>query len=111
MTKLISLEHPGIILQEEFIEPLELTAYKVSKATGISQTALGEIIRGTRNITSKTGLKLAKYFGLSDGYFMKLQMQYDLDLEKEEGGKALGEIIPFKPRNRNPPEEEELFEA
>ena len=108
MTKLISLEHPGIILQEEFLEPLGLTAYKVSKATGISQTALGEIIRGVRNITSKTGLKLAKYFELSDEYFLKLQMQYDIDLEKEDGGKALGKIIPFKPRNRKPSEEEFL---
>ncbi len=105
MAKLISLEHPDIILQEEFLEPLGLTAYKVSNATGISQTVLGEIIKGARNITSKTGLKLAKYFDLSDAYFMKLQMQYDLDLEKEEGGKALGKIIPFQSRNHEPPEE------
>lgn len=110
MAKLIPLEHPGIILQEEFIEPLELTAYKVSKATGIDQTALGQIIKGKRRITFGTGLKLAKYFGLSDEYFIKLQMRYALDLEKEKGKKALRKIVPFEPRQKRPPEEE-LLEA
>lgn len=107
MAKLIPLEHPGIILQEEFIEPLGLTVYKVSQATGISQTTIGQIIKGDRSITSSTGLRLAKYFGLSDGFFVKLQMQYDIDLEKERSKKTLAKIIPFRPKNKS----EELLEA
>ena len=110
MAHLIPLEHPGIILQEEFIDAFGLTAYKVSKGTGINQTAIGAILRGERRITHKTGLKLAKYFSMSDEYFVKLQMQHDLDIEKERESKALGKIIPFSPKRKKPPEEE-LFEA
>lgn len=96
MTTLIQLEHPGIILQEEFLEPLGLTPYKVHKDTGISQTALGEILKGKRRITASTGLKLATYFGLSDEYFLKIQMQYDLDLEREKSKKTLSRITPLR---------------
>ena len=101
MSSIIQLEHPGIILQEEFLEPLDLTPYKVHKATGISQTALGEILKGKRRISASNGLKLAKYFGLSDDYFVKIQMQYDLDKEREKSKKTLSRIVPFRSKDSN----------
>lgn len=111
MANYISLEHPGVILQEEFIEPLELTAYRVSQGTGIPQTALGQIIKGQRSISNANSLKLARYFGLSDEYFANLQLQYDLDVQKRKDSAKLKKIIPLFPKSKTPPEDEELLEA
>lgn len=108
MASKIPLEHPGIILKEEFIESLEITAYAVSKGTGISQTALGEILKGKRNISPVNGLKLSKFFAVSEDYFINIQSRYDLDVAKEKARGPLAKIIPFK---RNDLNNEELFEA
>lgn len=108
MSKRIPLEHPGIILKEEFIEALGLTPYAVSKETGISQTALGEILKGKRGISAVNGLKLSKYFGMSEGYFLNLQTKYDIDKAKENSKKPLDNIIPFR---RKLPERLDLLEA
>ena len=99
MVKLIPLEHPGTILKEEFIDPLGLTVYKVSKETKIDQTALGQILRGKRKITPANALKLSKFFGMSEEYFLNLQARYDLDLAKENGKNTICRIIPFRPKN------------
>ncbi len=90
--KLIPLEHPGIIIKEEFMEPLSLSAYKVSKDTGVPSMALSEILRGIRGITPRVGIRLSKYFGLSEGYFSRLQLQYDIDLVKEKEGREVQKI-------------------
>lgn len=90
--KLIPLEHPGIFIKEEFLEPLNLSAYRVSKDTGISSMALSEILRGLRNITPRIGIRLAKYFGVSEGFFSRLQLQYDIDLVKEHEGQEVKKI-------------------
>lgn len=108
MANLIPLEHPGVILKEEFIEPLEITAYAVSKGTGITQTAIGEIVKGKRNISPVNALKLSKYFGVSENFFMNIQARYDLDLAKEKAKKPLSKIVPFKRPNFG---DEELLEA
>ena len=108
MSKRIPLEHPGIILKEEFIEALGLTPYAVSKETGISQTALGEILKGKRGITAVNGLKLSKFFGMSESYFLNLQTKYDIDIAKENTKKPLANIIPFR---RKEPERLDLLEA
>ena len=79
MASKIPLEHPGIILKEEFIESLDVTAYAVAKGTGISQTDLGEILRGKRNISPVNGLKLSKFFSVSEDFFINIQFRYDLD--------------------------------
>jgi len=105
MAKLIPLEHPGIILKEEFIKPLGLSNYKVAKATSISEVTIGRIVKGSQPITPNTGLRLAKFFGLSDDYFVKIQMQYDVDEVKQKEGKEIGKIIRFAPK------EERLLEA
>ena len=90
--KLIPLEHPGVFLKEEFLEPLSLSAYRVSKDTGISNMALSEILRGIRNITPRVGIRLSKYFGVSEGYFSRLQLQYDIDVVKEKEGQEVSKI-------------------
>ncbi len=92
--KLIPLEHPGIILKEEFMLPFGLTAYRLSKDTGISNMAISEIVRGKRNITPRVAIRLSKYFGVSEGYFSRLQLQYDLDLIKEKEGGEVDKIHP-----------------
>ncbi len=98
MTNLIALEHPGIVVKEEFLDELGVTVYKVAQETGISRTALGQILKGKRSITPNTGLKLAAFFGVSDDYFVKLQMHYDIDLVKEKEKKSLAKIIRFRPQ-------------
>ena len=90
--KMIPLEHPGIFLIEEFMEPLNLSAYKVAKDTGVANMAMSEILRGIRSITPRVGIRLSKYFGVSEGYFSRLQLQYDLDTIKEKEGREVDNI-------------------
>ncbi len=98
MATMIPLEHPGIILKEEFLDPMDLTAYRVSQGTGITESTLSKIIKGKLNISSVNGLKLARFFGLSDEYFSRIQMLYDLDKARTEQKKSLGKIIRFVPK-------------
>ena len=95
MAHKIPIEHPGIIIKEEFIEALGLTPYAVAKETGISQTALGEILKGKRGVSAVNALKLAKFFGVSENFFSNIQARYDLDCAKEKVGKKILEITPF----------------
>ncbi|MBL7766507.1 MAG: HigA family addiction module antidote protein [Chitinophagaceae bacterium] len=74
--------HPGEILKEEFLEPLEITAYRLSKETFIPQTRIGEILKGNRRITADTALRLAKYFGTSAKFWLGLQDDFDLEEEQ-----------------------------
>jgi addiction module HigA family antidote len=108
MAKLISLEHPGTILKEEFVEAFGLTPYAISKETGITQTALGEILKGKRNISAVNALKLSKFFGVSESYFINLQTKYSIDIAKEKEKKSLAKIIPFR---RKGSDSMELLEA
>jgi len=78
--------HPGEILKEEFLEPLEITAYRLSKETFIPQTRVSEILKGNRRITADTALRLAKFFGTSAKFWLGLQDDYDL--EEEENSKS-----------------------
>lgn len=74
--------HPGEILFEEFIIPLEITAYRLAKETFLPQTRISEIIKGNRRITADTALRFAKYFGTSAKFWLGLQDDYDLEEEK-----------------------------
>ena len=75
--------HPGEILRMEFLEPLEITPYRLSKDIGVAQTRIGEILSGKRSITADTALRLSKYFGNSAQFWMNLQTQYDLRQAQE----------------------------
>lgn len=78
--------HPGDVLQMEFLIPLGLSAYKLSKDIGIPQTRVSEILKGNRRITADTALRLSKYFGNSAKFWLGLQD--DFDIEKEEHVKS-----------------------
>jgi addiction module HigA family antidote len=71
--------HPGEILLEEFLIPLEISAYKLSKDIGIPQTRISEIIKGNRRITADTALRLSQYFGNSAKFWLGLQDDYDIE--------------------------------
>jgi antitoxin HigA-1 len=81
--------HPGEVLKEEFLTPMNITAYRLSKDTGIPQTRISEIIRGRRRITAATALRLGKYFGVSPRFWLGLQDDYDLEEEQEQLGSSL----------------------
>ncbi len=85
MNKLQNI-HPGEILYEEFLTPLNITAYKLSKDTDIPQTRISQIIKGKRRITADTALRLAAYFGTSARFWLGLQNDYDLEKEREKTG-------------------------
>jgi addiction module HigA family antidote len=74
--------HPGEILNEEFLKPLEISGYKLSKETGIPQTRITLIIRGERKITADTALRLAKFLGTSAKFWLGLQNDFDLEEEQ-----------------------------
>ena len=73
--------HPGEILKEEFMVPLEITAYRLSKDLGIPQTRISEILKGRRRISADTALRLSRYFGNSAKFWLGLQDDYDLEEE------------------------------
>jgi antitoxin HigA-1 len=73
--------HPGEVLQEEFLIPFGVSAYKLSKDTGIPQTRVSQIIKGNRRITADTALRLSKYFGNSAKFWLGLQDDFDLEEE------------------------------
>ncbi|MGJ3245348.1 MAG: HigA family addiction module antitoxin [Elainellaceae cyanobacterium] len=76
--------HPGEILRLEFLEPLDITPYRLSKDIGVAQTRIGEILSEKRSITADTALRLSKYFGNSAQFWMNLQAQYNLRQAQEE---------------------------
>ncbi|MFN8844354.1 MAG: HigA family addiction module antitoxin [Chryseotalea sp.] len=84
--------HPGEVLQEEFLTPLEITAYKLSKDIGIPQTRISEILKGNRRITADTALRLSKYFGNSAKFWLGLQDDYDLEEEQLLKSKEINSI-------------------
>ena len=84
--------HPGEILRMEFLEPLEITPYRLSKDIGVAQTRIGEILSGKRSITADTALRLSKYFGNSAQFWMNLQTQYDLRQAQEENREIYNHI-------------------
>jgi addiction module HigA family antidote len=75
--------HPGEILDEEFLKPLEVTQYRLAKDISVSARRVNEIVHGTRRISADTALRLARYFGMSEQFWMNLQARYDLEVERE----------------------------
>lgn len=91
--------HPGEILQFEFLEPLEISAYRLSKDLKIPQTRISEIIKGNRRITADTALRLSKYFGNSAKFWLGLQDDYDIEEEKDQKKYEFEEIPKFENKN------------
>lgn len=91
MNKLPNI-HPGEILREEFLGPMGITAYRLAKETGIPQTRISQILKGKRGISADTSIRFAKFFGLSEQYWIKLQNLYDVEAEKRVKEKEYNKI-------------------
>ncbi len=91
MKKLANI-HPGEVLNEEFLVPLEITAYRLSKDLDIPQTRISQIIKGKRRITADTALRLSSYFGNSAKFWLGLQDDYDIEEENRLNEKAFKKI-------------------
>ena len=84
MNKKIKPIHPGEILQEDFLMPMNISAYKLAKETFIDQTRISEIIRGKRAISIDTALRFSKFFGTTPEFWINIQTQYEIESKKEE---------------------------
>ena len=91
--------HPGEILSEDFLKPMGVSAYRLSKGANIDQTRISEIIRGKRSVTADTALRLARFFGNSPEFWLNLQAHYDLEQKKREMEKDLKKIRPYVPQS------------
>ena len=98
MEKLANV-HPGEILNCEFLEPLEISAYRLSKDLKIPQTRISEIIKGKLRITADTALRLSKYFGNSAKFWLGLQDDFDIEEEKATKEAELNEIKHYRNKN------------
>lgn len=84
--------HPGEILSEEFLIPLDISAYRLSKEISIPQTRISEIVKGKRRITADTALRFSKFFGNSAKFWLGLQDDFDIENEKRHKQKDLNSI-------------------
>lgn len=83
MTTKLPPIHPGEILLEEFLEPMEISQYRLAKDISVPPRRINEIVLGKRSITPDTALRLSRYFGLSERFWMNLQTRYDIEVEKD----------------------------
>lgn len=81
--------HPGEVLLEEFLEPMGLSQYRLAKDISVSPRRINEIVHGDRAVTADTALRLGRYFGISERFWLNLQTAYDLDLERDRLGDRL----------------------
>jgi len=88
-TKTLPPVHPGEVLLEEFLEPLGLSQYRLAKDISVPPRRINEIVHGTRAVTADTALRLSRYFGTSDRFWLNLQTAYDLDVERDRLGDRL----------------------
>lgn len=88
---------PGEILLEEFLKPMGITQYRLAKEIGVSQRRIGEIVAGRRTVTADTGLRLSRFFGTSDGFWVGLQTDYDTAKAKDALSDVLSRIRRYEP--------------
>ena len=89
---------PGEILLHEFLEPMGITQYRLAKEIGVPQRRIGEIVAGKRAVTVDTGLRLARFFGMSDDFWIGLQMDYESAKAKDKLSAVLEKIHPWPGR-------------
>ena len=96
---------PGEILLEEFLKPMGLTQYRLAKEIGVPQRRIGEIVAGTRSITADTGLRLSRFFGLNDAFWVGLQLDHDVAAARTAMQEILSRIHPVEaaPADRHVP--------
>jgi addiction module HigA family antidote len=92
--------HPGEVLLEEFLKPLDISQYRLAKSMSVPPRRVNEIVLGKRSVSADTALRLGRYFGTSEEFWLNLQSQYDLDVEKDRLGRRLEtEVIQLVPHN------------
>jgi len=96
MKKYIEIDHIGKILFEEFMEPNNLSQNALARAIGVAPSRITDIVNGRRGITADTDLRLARFFSLSEGYFLRLQEHIETTLTKQKISSDLEKIIPLK---------------
>jgi addiction module HigA family antidote len=92
----LEIVYPGKILKEYFMEPLEISGYKLAKGIGVPQITISNIVNNKRGISTDMSLRLSKYFGNSAEFWLNLQQHYELEKEREKTKDVLEKIIPFK---------------
>lgn len=88
--------HPGEVLQEEYLSPLGVTQHRLAVAVGVPPRRINEIVHGKRGISADTALRLARYFGTSERFWLNLQSRYDIELERDRLAQELEEIEPLR---------------
>lgn len=96
MARTVPLVHPGVILLEEFLQPLGISQYALSKAIGVPPRRINEIVHGLRAISNETALLLGRFFGMSPETFVNLQAHYDLEQARERLAEKLDAVAPFE---------------
>ncbi len=86
---------PGELLKQEFLEPMGITQYRLAKEIQVPAQRIGAIIAGKRSITADTDLRLCRFFGLSNGYWLRAQAAYDTEITEDELSEALSQIRPW----------------
>lgn len=95
--------HPGEILFEEFMAPLDLSQNRLAIAIDVPRRRINEIVRGTRRVSANTALRLSRYFGTSEPFWINLQSRYDVERERNLLAGSLDQIVPYKSANRQTP--------
>ena len=96
LTKPLAPVSPGEMLEEEFLLPLGMTKYRLAKSIGVPPQRIGDIIAGKRGVTADTDLRLCRFFGLSDGWWLRLQAGHDTVIAKREMAEELAKIVPLE---------------
>lgn len=89
--------HPGEILLEEYLQPMGISQYRLAKDISVDPRRINEIVHGQRSISADTALRLARYFGTSERFWLNLQSRYDLELQKMELGERLEQEVKVLP--------------
>jgi len=95
MARVLDPVTPGELLWEEFMAPMGLTRYRLAKEIGVPAQRIGDIVNGKRTITADTDLRLCRFFGLSDGYWLRAQAAYDIEVAQRSLGAELKRIKPW----------------
>ena len=95
MAKRLPPVPPGEILSEEFLDPMGITKYRLAKEIDVPPQRIGDIVAGKRSITADTDLRLCKFFGLSEGYWLRAQVAHDLEIAKRALERDLARIQPW----------------
>lgn len=97
MAKTLDPVTPGELLLEEFLKPMGITQYRLAKEIGVPPTRISEIVAGRRSITADTDLRLCRFFGLTDGYWLRAQAAFELEVAHERLAGVLEKIHPWAP--------------